>query len=55
MPQTPAPAGQSIVHPAVAEAAKARTRATTSLLVRPDMTTPFFRAGPGPPLSARSS
>jgi hypothetical protein len=38
------------VQPAVAEAAKVRTRATMSLLVRPDMTTPPFRARPGPPV-----
>lgn len=53
MPQTPRPSGQLMVHPAVVAAAKVRTSATTSLLVRRDMTTPFFRAGPGP-LSARS-
>lgn len=48
MPQTPMPSGQLIVHPAVATEVNARTRATRSLLVRPDMTTPFCRAGPGP-------
>lgn len=41
MPQTPAPSVQVIVHPADVEAARARNRATRSLLVRPDMTTPF--------------